>query len=86
MYEGHLPEGNAVQKHSAGELYPVIIVGYGDGTWRWVDEARKKASGRISHAQVVASAKYYVAARGHPDVYSVVRRLNYDDYRRECGR
>ena len=26
FYEGHLPNGNAVQKHSAGDLYPVIMV------------------------------------------------------------
>lgn len=26
FYEGHLPNGNAVQKHSAGDLYPVITV------------------------------------------------------------
>ena len=29
FYEGHLPNGNAVQKHSAGDLYPVIIVAKG---------------------------------------------------------
>ena len=29
FYEGHLPNGNAVQKHSAGDLYPVIMVSKG---------------------------------------------------------
>ena len=29
VYEGHLPNGNAVQKHSAGDLYPVITVAKG---------------------------------------------------------
>ena len=29
FYAGHLPNGNAVQKHSAGNLYPVIIVAKG---------------------------------------------------------
>lgn len=29
FYEGHLPNGNAVQKHSAGDLYPVITVAKG---------------------------------------------------------
>ena len=25
MYQGHLPDGSSVQKHSAGGLYPYII-------------------------------------------------------------
>ena len=29
FYAGHLPNGNAVQKHSAGDLYPVIMVSKG---------------------------------------------------------
>ena len=29
FYAGHLPNGNAVQKHSAGDLYPGIMVAKG---------------------------------------------------------
>ena len=29
FYEWHLPNGNAVQKHSAGDLYPIIMVAKG---------------------------------------------------------
>ena len=36
FYEGHLPNGNAVQKHSAGDLYPVIMVTKGvAGNYRY---------------------------------------------------
>lgn len=43
MYEGHMPDGSAIQKHSVGDLFPLVIVGYGDGTWRWVDPSRQAA-------------------------------------------
>ena len=67
MYAGHHEDGSGIQKHSAGELYPLIIIGYGDGTWRWVDQQRKAASPRIpnQHA-VVASAKVNLLLRDKP--------------------
>ena len=35
FYAEHLPNGNAVQKHSAGDLYPVIMVAKGvEGNYR----------------------------------------------------
>lgn len=51
MYEGHLPNGHAVQKHSTGELFPVIIVVYGDGTKRWIDPTKRRSSPRYTCGQ-----------------------------------
>lgn len=31
MYQGHLPNGNAVQAHSAGDLYPIVMFQKGLG-------------------------------------------------------
>lgn len=62
MYEGHMPNGSPVQKHSVGDLYPVIIVGYGDGTWQWVDPSRR-AAGVVRWSRqdmCVASARSYI--------------------------
>lgn len=65
MYEGHMPNGSPVQKHSAGELYPVVIVAYGDGTWRWVDP-EKQAAGVIrwdTQAGCKRSARLWMTLR-----------------------
>jgi hypothetical protein len=62
MYEGHMPNGSPVQKHSVGELYPVVIVAYGDGTWQWVDPSRR-AAGVVrwsKQAHCVAAARMYI--------------------------
>ena len=67
MYEGHMPDGDPVQKHSAGDLFPVIIVRYGDGTARWVDQRKQRASYRTRQVagvfDVEMSARAYLALR-----------------------
>lgn len=35
MYEGHLPDGSSIQRHSAGELYPYVIICRGADTLEW---------------------------------------------------
>lgn len=62
MYEGHMPNGSPIQKHSVGELHPLVIVGYGDGTWQWVDPSRR-AAGVVRWTKqelCVLSAKTYI--------------------------
>lgn len=46
---GHSTEHPGLQKHSVGELYPFIIVAYGDGKWQWVNHELKCASPRFDH-------------------------------------
>lgn len=62
MYEGHMPNGSGIQKHSAGELFPVIIVHYGDGQARWVDPEKRLASDKCKDAKLI-----YAAARAYKD-------------------
>lgn len=40
---GHAANGG-LQRHSIGELYPMIIVQYGDGKWSWINGATGEAS------------------------------------------
>lgn len=67
MYEGHMPDGDPVQKHSAGDLFPIIIVRYGDGTARWVDQRKQRASYRSPQVaglvDVELSARSYLTIR-----------------------
>lgn len=35
MYQGHLPDGSSVQRHSAGALYPYVIICRGGGELSW---------------------------------------------------
>jgi len=66
MYEGHLPNGEGVQKHSAGEIYPVIIIHYGDGSARWVDQRRGLASPK--QVQVGNAVSIHEAAQAYMEV------------------
>lgn len=89
MYEGHMPNGSGIQKHSAGELFPVIIVHYGDGQARWVDPEKRRASAKSSDvAEVWKAAKSYRADRHHP-VWCIVQEVlrdNYEEFVNESAR
>jgi hypothetical protein len=65
-YQGHLPDGEGVQKHSAGDIYPVIIIHYGDGSARWVDQRRGLASPK--QMQTLAAATIHEAAQAYMEV------------------
>ena len=82
-YEGHLPDGSPIQKHSAGELFPVVIVVYGDGTARWIDPHKRTASGRcMSHRVCEDHARLYVRGGGATGSkrYREYLRYNYARY------
>src|SRR5690606_16602827 len=66
MYEGHMPGGDPVQKHSAGDIYPVIIIHYGDGSARWVDPRRGLASPK--QMQELGAATIHEAAQAYMEV------------------
>lgn len=52
---GHAGNGG-LQKHSIGELYPFIIVGYGDGRWGWQHAATGETSKHRWRFQLTAVA------------------------------
>jgi len=88
MYEGHMPDGDPVQKHSAGDLFPIIIVHYGDGTSRWVDQRKQRASYRIPHARgregIELRARAYQGIRHCvPDELHAVLNQQYQEFKAE---
>lgn len=56
-----------VQAHSVGPHYPVVVVGYGDGTWRAeYGGARSGPVKTSAHARLAASAAHHeLTAHGH---------------------
>jgi hypothetical protein len=60
MMQGHRPNHDAVQRHSAGEIYPYVIVAIGGSDLRWtVIGPQTNATLRWpSHRQAVAHARW----------------------------
>lgn len=88
MYQGHLPNGEGVQKHSAGDIYPVIIIHYGDGSARWVDQRRGLASPKQMQERPAVTihdaAMAYTEVRDHlsPSFRKLLAR-NYQEFLQE---
>ncbi len=60
-YTGHRPDGDPVQKHSAGPLYPFIVYKQGETDYLMVGDVAVRVPSRAVAEQLVAEAEQLVA-------------------------
>ncbi|QDH84700.1 hypothetical protein Axy23_005 [Achromobacter phage vB_AxyP_19-32_Axy23] len=69
----HTPEGHGIQQHSAGDLFPLVIIKQGP-VWRWIDPIKRVASGGwFTQATAIMSARMWLRNRDGQGPASQVR-------------
>jgi hypothetical protein len=71
VYLGHRPDGDPVQKHSAGPLYPFVFYRKGDSDYIMVGEVAVRVPSYATAEQLVAEAralKAQNASAGYPEL------------------
>lgn len=69
MYQGHLPDGSSVQRHSAGGLYPFVIYARQRAerlVYGYIDPRDGSHNLVGSHDEAVAEVEKLIAQRAEP--------------------
>ncbi|QDH83901.1 hypothetical protein Axy09_005 [Achromobacter phage vB_AxyP_19-32_Axy09] len=74
----HTPDGHGIQQHSAGDLFPLVIVKQGP-LWYWVDPIKRVASGGwFDQRWAVQRATRWLRVRAKAGPASWVRQIRPD--------